>query len=405
MNCEQLLVSKREAGPTRSRISLKTGCSSTPIKLALISCGLGRVQRGFEITTSRWQAAISSDKRLDLKVFSGGAFPDAERVWNIPRNSLLDSPLGVFNILNEKRFWELCNRVEQASFGIGLFPRLLSWKPDVIWTKELPLGRLLLAIRKMFGLKYKIIFAQGGGLEPASYKDFDLIQHLYPDSYREAARFGIGEHKMLLLPNCVSYETPPESREQLRRNFGFRDNDWIVICVAAWNRYQKRLDYLIEEVAALGDPDAKLLLCGHPEAETRSLKALAAQKLGKNVRWFTLAPEDVHRALYLSDVFVLPSLSEGLSSALIEAVMAGLPVICHPHPGGEYVLEGGESFVDLGRSGALSNQLRICRGELRSEENLKRLQNRAFQRFGAEGLAEEFFTMVKTAHAMNEVGH
>jgi len=48
---------------------------SRPIKLALVSCGLGRVQRGFEISTSRWQTALSSDPRLDLRVFSGGEFP------------------------------------------------------------------------------------------------------------------------------------------------------------------------------------------------------------------------------------------------------------------------------------------------------------------------------------------
>jgi glycosyltransferase involved in cell wall biosynthesis len=65
---------------------------------------------------------------------------------------------------------------------------------------------------------------------------------------------------------------------------------------------------------------------------------LAARKLGTNAGWLTLTPENVHRALYISDVFVLPSLSEGLPNALIEAVLAGLPVICHPHPGGKYIL-------------------------------------------------------------------
>ena len=68
---------------------------------------------------------------------------------------------------------------------------------------------------------------------------------------------------------------------------------------------------LIKEVAALRDPSVKLLLCGHPEAETNALKLLAAKELGTNVRWFTLVPEDVHRALYISDVFVLPSSQRG----------------------------------------------------------------------------------------------
>jgi glycosyltransferase involved in cell wall biosynthesis len=381
---------------------IKTGSTELrPIKLALVSCGLGRVQRGFEISTSRWQAALSSDPRLDLRVFSGGEFPNAERVWNIARNDILNSPLGIFHTLDERRFWDLCYRLEQMTFSIGFIPKLLSWQPDIVWTKELPLARLLIAIRKLFHLKFKIIFANGDALEPPSYEDFDQIQHLYPDSFDEAARFGIEEKKMHLLPNCVFYATPGESREELRQQFGFQRDDYIIISVAAWNRYQKRLDYLIEEVAALGDPSVKLLLCGHPEAETKALKLLATRELGTNVRWFTLVPEDVHRALYISNVFVLPSFSEGLSNALIEAVMAELPVICHPHPGGKYILEDDQWLVDLSAKGALANRLKTLRGHPRPEEEIKRLQNRAIERFGANTLAGEFFEMVKRVHTTN----
>jgi 1,2-diacylglycerol 3-alpha-glucosyltransferase len=384
------------AGDNRKRAS-----ESCPIKLALVSCGLGRVQRGFEISTSRWQSALSSDPRLELRVFSGGVFPNAERVWNIARNDTLDSPLAIFRTFNERRFWELCYRLEQITFSIGFIPKLLSWLPDIVWTKELPLARLLMVIRKLFHLKFKIIFANGDALEPPSYEDFDQIQHLYPDSFDEAARFGIEEKKMHLLPNCVLYATPGESREELRQQFGFQRDDYIIISVAAWNRYQKRLDYLIREVAALRDPSVKLLLCGHPEAETDALKLLAAKELGTNVRWFTLAPEDIHRALYISNVFVLPSLSEGLSNALIEAVMAELPIICHPHPGAKYILEDDQWFVDLSTKGALTNRLKSLRGRPRPEEELKRMQNRAIEKFSANTLAGEFFEMVKRVHTTN----
>jgi glycosyltransferase involved in cell wall biosynthesis len=370
-----------------------------PIKLGLVSCGLGRVQRGFEISTSRWQTALSSDPRLDLRVFSGGEFPNAERVWNIARNDILNSPLGIFRKLDERRFWDLCYRLEQLTFSISFIPKLLSWQPDIIWTKELPLGRLLMIIRKLFHLKFKIIFANGDALDPISYEDFDQIQHLYPDSFEKAARFGIEEEKMHLLPNCVFYVTPGESREQLRQQFGFESDDFIIISVAAWNRYQKRLDYLIREVAALRDPSVKLFLCGHPEAETKALKLLAAKELGKNVRWFTLVPEDVHRALYISDVFVLPSVTEGLPNALIEAVMAELPVICHPHPGGKYILEDDQWLVDLSARGALANRLKYLRSRPNPEEELKRMQNRAMERFGADTLAGEFFEMVIRVYA------
>lgn len=371
---------------------------SHTIKLALVSCGLGRVQRGFEISTSRWQTALSSDPRLSLRVFSGGVFPNAEYVWNIARNDILNSPLRIFRTLNERRFWDLCYRLEQTTFSFGFIPKLLLWQPDIIWTKELHLGRLLMVIRRLFHLKFKIIFANGDALDPISYEDFDQIQHLYPDSFEKAVQSGIGEEKMHLLPNCVFYATPGESREHLRQQFGFQRDDYIIVSVAAWNRYQKRLDYLIQEVAALGDPSVKLLLCGHPEAETKALKLLAAEELAKNVCWFTLVPEDVHRALYISDVFVLPSFREGLPNALIEAVMAELPVVCHPHPGGKYILEDDQWLVDMSTKGALANRLKFLRSRPRPEEEIKRLQNRAIERFSADTLAEEFYEMVERVY-------
>lgn len=377
----------------------KKSTESHPIKLALVSCGLGRVQRGFEISTSRWQVALSSDPRLDLKVFSGGVFPNAERVWNIARNDILDSPLGIFRALNERHFWTLCYLLEQMTFAIGFIPKLLSWQPDIVWTKELPLGRLLMAIRKLFRLKFKIIFANGDDLEPPSYEDFDQIQHLYPASFEKAARFGIEDEKMHLLPNCVFYTTPEKSREQLRQQFGFDKEDYIIICVAAWNRYQKRLDYLIKEVAGLRDPSIKLLLCGHPEAETKALKLLAAKELGANARWLTLSAEDVRQALYISNVFVLPSLNEGLPNALIEAVMAEVPVICHPHAGGKFILEDDQWLVDLSKIGALANRVNILRRQPHPGKEIKRLQTRAVERFSSGTLAGGFYEMVKRVHA------
>jgi glycosyltransferase involved in cell wall biosynthesis len=89
---------------------------------------------------------------------------------------------------------------------------------------------------------------------------------------------------------------------------------------------------------------------------------------------------------------------------LIEAVMAELPVICHPHPGGKYILEDDQWFVDLSAKGALANRLKTLRGRPRPKEEMKRLQNRAIERFSANTLAGEFYEMVRrtySAHAKN----
>jgi len=376
---------------------MSAGSHARPIKLALVSCGLGRVQRGFEIATARWHAALSSDPRLRVKLFSGGAFPDAEPVWNIARDRLLRSPLGAVRSLNAPRLWRFCYRVEQRTFGLGFIPKLWSWRPDVVWVQDLLLGRVLASSRELLRLKFKIVFANSV-FPPHDYRAFDLIQQMHPDALALGVRAGVDAAKMRVLPHYVPYTAPAESPRELRREMQFADDDWIVVCVAAWNSYQKRLDYLIEEAADLRDPSLKLVLCGHPEPGTDVLKTLARDKLGPNVRWLTLAPEDVRRVLAISNVFVLPSLYEGLSLALIEAAMAGVPIICHRHAAGRFVLEDGPWLADLSVKGALAARLRALRGAPPPDDRLRLLQARVAERFGARALADQFYEIVSSVH-------
>ena len=56
--------------------------------------------------------------------------------------------------------------------------------------------------------------------------------------------------------------------------------------------------------------------------------------------------QDIPRILALLDVFVLPSLSEGLSMAILESMMAGKPVIATRVGGNpEIVLDGETGFL------------------------------------------------------------
>jgi glycosyltransferase involved in cell wall biosynthesis len=363
------------------------------IKLALMSSGLGRINRGFEITTARWYEAVSPSSRLATKLYAGSEYADAHKVWNIPRDLLLNSPLKIFSAKHERGFWEFCYTIEQISFSLCLAD-ILTWRPEVVWTKEIPLAHFLLVYKYMFNLPYKIIFANGGAFKPSTYKDFDYIQHLHPDSMEEAKAFGIPEEKMQLLPNCVSYKNPALSKEALRNKFGYAKDDWIVISVAAWNSFQKRLDYLIDEVASIEDDRVKLLLCGQPELETDNLKARGAQKLGERIKWMTLRPEEVHEALAMADVFVLPSFREGLASSIIESAMAGIPIISHPHSGGKFILQDQCWLTELNEPNALRRRLLEIRAHGVPADKLAQLKKSAHERFSPAALADQFVEMV-----------
>jgi len=329
------------------------------IKLALFSSGLGIINRGFEVSTARIFRAIESCPDLDTRLFAGADYPDARKVWCINRNSWLQSPLQWIPFLKGDKLWRLAYILEQTTFCFGLIADSQQvWQPEVTWVKEVPLAHVLYEFRRLSGYPYKIVFANGGGFRPKTYQQFDFIQHLHQDAYEEALEFGIPAEKMNVLPNVIPYSVPAKNRAQLRQEFGYSETDWIVICVAAWNKYHKRVDYLIEEVARANIANCKLIICGQPEPDADELQKLAEEKLGDRVRFITVEEEKVKELLHMSDLFVLCSFYEGLGTVMIEAAMAGLAVISHPHGGSKFVLEDERWLLDMTEAGSLAITLR-----------------------------------------------
>jgi glycosyltransferase involved in cell wall biosynthesis len=381
---------------TQTTVESEATSANQPIKLALVSCGLGHVNRGFEVSTARWYEILSKEPELDVKLYTGGKYEGGTEIINIPRDWLLKYVLFPIANINRRRFWEFAYGVEMVTFAFGLIGPLLLWRPDVIWTKEAPFAHVIFFLKYLLGLKYKVIFANGGGFKTDTYKIFDHIQHLQTQSLNEALNSGLDAQKMCIIPNLMTFTESVLDRESLRASFGYAPEDWVVICVAAWNNYHKRIDYLIDEVAGMNDAKVKLLLCGHPEPDAASLKKLAAQKLGNRVKWLTLPHQRIPQALKASDVFVLPSLDELFGSASIEAMMAGLPVVAHLNGATRHFVDGELEITDLSKPGNLTARLSELKKNPHCPKKLASLASSMQARYSPKNLASEFVTMVKT---------
>lgn len=132
-----------------------------------------------------------------------------------------------------------------------------------------------------------------------------------------------------------------------RRRLGLGARDRVIVTVASLTP-NKGHGTLLEAVTPVmeKDPAVRLLLVGDgPLRETLEKKA-ASLGIASRVVWAGLR-NDIFRILHLSDLFVLPSLyREGLSLAAIEAMAAGLPVVCT-------TLEGMSELIRHGESGLL----------------------------------------------------
>jgi glycosyltransferase involved in cell wall biosynthesis len=87
---------------------------------------------------------------------------------------------------------------------------------------------------------------------------------------------------------------------------------------------------------------AVLLIVGDGPLRGELEREAAACGLGRSVRFVGSQP-DVTSFYLGADVFVLPSLTEGLSNALLEAMAAGLPVVASDVRGNREVVEDGVS--------------------------------------------------------------
>lgn len=100
--------------------------------------------------------------------------------------------------------------------------------------------------------------------------------------------------------------------------------------------------------------DTVLLVAGRPGSSTPGLLARAeALELGDHVR-FLGTRADVPELLCAADVFVFPSLWEGLGGAVLEAMAMGVPVVSFAVPAVEEALESTGVLVPIRDAAALA---------------------------------------------------
>ena len=151
--------------------------------------------------------------------------------------------------------------------------------------------------------------------------------------------------KMVLIPNGVRDEAlrPAGDGSAKRAELGL-PRDSRVIGAVSRLEWKKGLRHLLEAMPRIVDsvPEARLVVAGEGTLRPE-LTALAAS-LGIGDRLQLLGSRaDTIELLAAFDVFVLPSVVEGMSNALIEAMAVGRPVVATDVGGNPEVVVDGET--------------------------------------------------------------
>jgi glycosyltransferase involved in cell wall biosynthesis len=184
-----------------------------------------------------------------------------------------------------------------------------------------------------------------GGLRSRLYGGIErLLGRRFPDRVIYVSARALRETRApwTARARVVENAAPPPSpatRAEARAALGCREDQAIVVSVARLAR-QKDLGTLVEAAELVGRGEFWIVGEGPERAALEG--RVAALGLPGRVR-FLGARSDVPRLLRAADVFVLSSLYEGMSVALLEAMAAGLPAVA---------TDVGESGRLLGETGA-----------------------------------------------------
>jgi glycosyltransferase involved in cell wall biosynthesis len=260
-----------------------------------------------------------------------------------------------------------------AGFAVQAALGLLRARPDVLHAHSLfsPAAIALLA-RQALGVPAVVKVLRGGVLgdsvrllgkphgprrAAALAQRIDRFVAISTEIDRELDDLGVAPERRRFVPNGVDTERfrPLRllSRVALRHDLGVGDRPLVVYAgrlvpekglddmIAAWPRVERA--HPGAELAVLG--------AGPCEAELRRRAPVAVKFLGDVA--------DVAPYLLAADAFVLPSQTEGLSNALLEAMAAGLPIVATSVGGNADLIEDGVNgrLVPPRRSDALGDAL------------------------------------------------
>jgi glycosyltransferase involved in cell wall biosynthesis len=167
-------------------------------------------------------------------------------------------------------------------------------------------------------------------------REFDACDRILVPSNVSRRSFvdrGLGDKTMVVTTGVDTQSYSPVNPPFLERPL-FR------ACYVGRVQMAKGVAYLLQAWKRLALPGAELLLIGEATSEARSVLNVHASPSVKFVG--VLPPHEVARCYRESDLFVFPSVSEGLAEVVLEAMATALPVVASDMSGARDCLKHGE---------------------------------------------------------------
>jgi len=170
-----------------------------------------------------------------------------------------------------------------------------------------------------------------------------ISEHLIPRLYN----LGVSPNKIRVIPHGINAsEYDPKKRGHHCRNLlGIKPTELVIGYVGRLVPL-KGVNFLIDafKIVSGKNSNAKLLIVGDGPQRNQLEYLSGNMKSEKKIIFTGFVPKERMPEIYATlDIFVLPSLTEGLSNTLLEAMASGKPVITTPIGGNTELIENGKN--------------------------------------------------------------
>jgi glycosyltransferase involved in cell wall biosynthesis len=196
---------------------------------------------------------------------------------------------------------------------------------------------------------------------------------------------GLREDKVMVIYNGIDTDRFLNSDgNAIQAEFSI-PSDTLVIGTIGRLTFQKGQKYLIEAVSKIKEKFPRIMLLIVGDGPMKDGLRNYAKTLGLNEHViFTGSRRDIPALLAAMDIFVLPSLWEGLPNALLEAMAAAKPIIATDIPSIREIVSSEEIgiLIPSENSDAIANSIELVLNNKTLSENLsKAAKERAFFSF------------------------
>ena len=239
----------------------------------------------------------------------------------------------------DERF--LLNPTLSTRFHIFLELIRLGDKVDVIhvpYTSNSTLAYPMVLAKRLLDIHY-VICIHGGGMYTWRRKTFQKIYFKHADaivatsgSLRREYERRIGRRISNMIPPAIPYNESEIPREELRKKYGFSDDDKIILSIGSLKKI-KGSDTLLHAFQESGKTyiernNLKLVYAGDGPMKSTLAEKVEKSGLDGYVRFLGNIPhEEIPHIYKLADIYVISSQFEGAPLSLLEAMFNGLPII------------------------------------------------------------------------------